>query len=313
MRIPKIERRAMLISFVTGLTLLALKFSAYSFTGSPAIFADAVESIVNVMASVVAIWALALAHTPPDESHPYGHGKVEFMSAGLEGGMIALASLFILIRTIDQLLFYSPSTEPLDIGLLLLGVATIVNGVVGYGLIRTGKAQHSLTLEADGHHLLSDAITSVAVVAGLILVVLTGWTWLDPLMAVGVAIYIAYAGSRLLRQAAGGLMDRQDIDDEKALVAILNAHMQPDADPKICSYHKLRHRHSGRYHWVDFHLVIPAHLSIADGHHIASVIEKKMELTLGQGNATAHVEPCLRGKCAVCEVLRSSAFTDGGR
>jgi cation diffusion facilitator family transporter len=306
LRIPRVERWAAAVSVMTGVALLAIKFAAYWLTNSAAIFADAVEGIVNVLASMVALWALALAHTPPDENHPYGHGKVEFMSAALEGGMIALASVFILVRTLDAFFFQEPVETSLDLGLYLMGVATVANGVVGAALVRIGRRQNSLALEADGHHLLSDVVTSVAVVAALVGVKFTGWTWLDPLVAALVAVYIAFSGVRLLRQAAAGLMDRQDLEDEKALVAILDAHQRGEAEPKICSYHKLRHRHSGRYHWVDFHLVVPRHLSIAEGHRIASLVEKRLEQTLGEGNATAHVEPCLRGECGLCEPADSS-------
>jgi cation diffusion facilitator family transporter len=295
-RIPRAELQAVILSIVVGVVLLSLKFTAYYLTDSSAIFSDAVESIVNVLASCVALWALALAHTPPDENHPYGHGKIEFVSAGFEGGMILLAAVFVFVQTVDSVIFQDTKPQRVDTGLWLVTIATLVNAAVGALLVRVGKKQASLTLEADGYHLLADAITSVGVMVALLVVYFTGFTWADPIAAVLIAIYIARTGLKLVRKSFGGLMDQQDADDEKRLVAILDSHTGQHAiEPKICSYHKLRHRHSGRYHWVDFHLVVPAHLSIKQGHEIASKIEYEMELMLRYGNATAHVEPC--GEC----------------
>jgi cation diffusion facilitator family transporter len=299
--IPPVERYAALASLVAGLGLLGIKFVAYWMTDSPAIFADAVESIVNVMAAVFALWALSIAHTPADEDHPYGHGKAEFLSAGFEGGMILIAAVMILIRTIDLVFFHEIVPGRLDTGVVLLAIAMVINLGLGFVLVRVGKSRRSLTLEADGHHLLSDAVTSVAVLISLFVVLWTGWRWADPLAAALVSVYIAYMGMRLIRQSTAGLMDKQDAHDGQVLVAILDSHVGPGGkEPHICSYHKLRHRHSGRFHWVDFHVLVPRHLDVAAGHHIASEIEHEMEVTLGEGNATAHVEPCDGAGCGRC-------------
>lgn len=288
-----------MVSVTVGLVLLVIKFTAYWLTGSSAIFSDAVESIVNVAASLVAFWALALAHQPADKKHPYGHGKVEFMSAGLEGGMILLASVFIFVRTIDVLLFREIETTTIDLGLMLIILAMLINGIVGGMLIRVGKRQKSLALQADGHHLLADAITSIAVVIALGIVKWTGFLLADPIVAILISLYIAWMGLRLLKHSFGGLMDEQDQNDDRELTAILDSHVA-GSDPAICGYHKLRHRHSGRYHWVDFHISVPAELDVAEGHRIASAIEYEMEQHLGQGNATAHIEPCLSSVCPRC-------------
>ncbi len=302
-RIPRPELNAVGVSVVVGIVLLTIKFVAYYLTGSAAIFSDAVESIVNVMASLVALWALAIAHLPPDENHPYGHGKVEFVSAGFEGGMILLAAVFIFVSTVNTIFFHFRDMGPkqIDVGLVLIVMAMLINGAVGVMLIRVGRKQRSLTLEADGHHLMIDAYTSVAVLVGLGIVRGTGWMWADPIVAVGIAVYIALAGLRLLREALGGLLDAQDMADEKALVDLLRTHVGTEGtDPQICSFHKVRHRHSGRYHWVDFHIMVPADLNVADGHRIASRIEYAMEHLLGEGNATAHIEPCDNPDCEHC-------------
>jgi len=300
-RIPRKEKVAIGLSIGTGILLLAIKFAAYWITESSAIFSDAVESIVNVMASMVALWALAAAHTPPDEKHPYGHGKAEFLSAAFEGGMIGIAAIFIFVGTLSHIFFHQQEPKELVVGIVLMVAAMAVNGAIGFGLVRMGKTQKSATLEADGWHLLTDAVTSAAVLVALALVKLTGQSWFDPAVAFLIAGYVGWTGLHVARESFGGLMDVQDVEDEKALIAILDRHVgKRGAQPQICSYHKLRHRHSGRYHWVDFHIMVPAHLNVAEGHRIASEIEYEMEQMLGEGNATAHIEPCGSDVCEIC-------------
>ncbi|MEA2711910.1 MAG: hypothetical protein QOF78_4511 [Phycisphaerales bacterium] len=299
--VPRVEALAAVGALFISLVLLAVKFTAYYLTQSAAIFSDALESIVNVVASVVAAYSLFLAHQPPDEQHPYGHGKVEFLSAGFEGGMILIAACAIAFRAVEEMI-RGPGAHQLNWGLVLIFVAGVINGAAGLGLLVLGRRRHSITLEADGKHLLTDAITSVGVLGALaIMWIKPHWVWVDPMAALLVAAYIAYMGTRLLSESAAGLMDRQDAADEKLLREILDAHVAAHGkEPRICSYHKLRHRHSGRYHWVDFHLVVPSQLDIARGHEIASEIEHEIELALGEGNATAHVEPCTARDCAAC-------------
>jgi cation diffusion facilitator family transporter len=297
-RIPSTERVAISISLGIGLLLMGIKFTAYFITNSAAIFSDALESIVNVLASAMAFWALSVAHRPADQEHPYGHGKVEFMSAAFEGGMILLAAIVMTFNAIDTLLFTRPPITQLGIGMSLMALAMAVNGGVGYYLVRLGRRLGSLALEADGHHLLSDAITSIVALAALATVRLTGAVWMDPVAAILIAIYIAWMGARLIRRSSAGLMDKQDLEDERMLRRIIESHIGPTGrQPRICSYHKLRHRHSGRYHWVDFHLMVPPNLSVGDGHGIASAIEYELEVALGEANATAHVEPCPSQGC----------------
>jgi cation diffusion facilitator family transporter len=172
--IPKSEATAAMISLSVGVTLLIVKFTAYFITESTAIYSDAVESIANVLGSAVAFYALVVAHRPADKDHPWGHGKSEFLSAGFEGGLILLAAVFIVIRTVDALWTGELLREQaLDYGLLLVLLAMLVNGVVGLMLLRTGKKRGSMTLEADGKHLLSDVVTSAGVLAALVVVKFT--------------------------------------------------------------------------------------------------------------------------------------------
>jgi cation diffusion facilitator family transporter len=169
-------------------------------------------------------------------------------------------------------------------------------------LIRVGKSASSLTLEADGRHLISDAITTAVALAGLVIVKLTAMRAADPLAAIAVSLYIGWTGIGLIRRSAAGLMDEQDTSDTTILSQILNSHLGPNGkEPKICSYHKLRHRHTGRYHWVDFHIMVPGQWPVKRGHEVASAIEFEIENALGEGNATAHIEPCETSGCANCD------------
>ena len=298
--IPKSEATAAMISLGVGVTLLIVKFTAYFITGSTAIYSDAVESIANVLGSAVAFYALAVAHRPADKDHPWGHGKIEFLSAGFEGGLILLAAVFIVIRTVDALWTGQLLREQaLSFGLLLLVFAMVVNGVVGLMLIRTGKKQGSMTLEADGKHLLSDVVTSAGVLTALVIIKFTGWKYLDPMTALLMAGYIGWMGTRLVRKAASGLMDEQNVEHEKRIRAILDAHVDPNGlPPRICSYHNLRHRRNGRYLWVDFHVNVPAQTPIRDAHALASAIEHEIEQSFGEADATAHVEDCKDKACS---------------
>ena len=296
------ERRAAVVSLTVGVVLLAIKFTAYFLTGSAAIFSDALESIVNVLASGFAVYSIILAHAPADEKHPYGHGKIEFLAAGFEGGMILLAAVVILVQAIAEL-YRGETPGQLNFGLVLIVIAMIVNGAAGFYLIASGKRHGSITLEADGKHLLADAITSAAVLVALAIVKIWNWPIADPIAALCIAVYISMLSIGLLRRSAAGLMDQQDLADDAKIRQILDSHLATGGkEPRICSYHKLRHRHSGRYHWIDFHIMVPGTLNIDQGHHIASSIEYEIEQALGEGNATAHVEPCADAECASCKV-----------
>ncbi len=297
----RLEIRAALLSIVVGVLLLIVKFTAYALTGSTAIFSDALESVVNVLASGFALYAVQLAHQPADAKHPYGHGKVEFMSAGFEGGLVLVAAIVIIARAGEVLLLGKLELEQLGLGIWLMAGAMLANGATGLYLIRVGRRHGSLALEADGKHLLSDALTSVAAIMALLFIKLTGWAYADPIVALLIAAYIGHMSVGLLRRSFAGLMDEQDLEDARLLKELLEAHIGAAGRmPRICSYHKLRHRHAGRYHWVDFHIMVPGGLSIEQGHAIASTIEYEIEKALGPGNATAHVEPCEDASCELC-------------
>jgi cation diffusion facilitator family transporter len=302
----RFERRAAAISLTVGIALMAIKFIAYFLTRSSAIFSDALESIVNVLASGFALYSVILAHAPADKSHPYGHGKIEFLAAAFEGGMIVIAAIIIAAQAIIEL-YHGAGPQKVDWGLLLVAGAMIVNGAAGFYLIASGKRHGSFTLEADGKHLLSDAVTSAAVLVALGIVKVMKWPLADPIAALCIAGYITWMAVGLLRRSAAGLMDEQDLADNAMIEAILDSHLGPDGkSPRICSYHKLRHRHSGRFHWVDFHMMVPSEWDVKRGHEAASSIEYEIEQALGEGNATAHVEPCADASCGTCELSRAA-------
>jgi cation diffusion facilitator family transporter len=309
--IPKSEAQASTISLVVGITLLVIKFIAYFLTESTAIFSDAVESIANVLGSSVAFFSLAVAHRPADKDHPWGHGKIEFLSAWFEGGLILMAAVFIVIRTIDALWTGDLLREQsLDTGLILVVLAMAINAGVGLLLIRVGKRQGSMTLEADGKHLISDAITSVGVVLALVIIRITGWKYLDPITAFLMAAYIAWLGTSLVKRASAGLMDKQDPESERRLDAILASHVGPAAqEPRVCAYHKLRHRRNGRYLWVDFHISLPPQTPIREAHAQASAIENEIEQAFGETDATAHLEDCGAEQCPLCATAHARCST----
>jgi cation diffusion facilitator family transporter len=285
------ERRAALAAVVVGALLMGAKFAAYHLTRSTVVFSDAMESIANVLASGVAFYALTKAHTPADEDHPYGHGKAEFISAGFEGGVICVAAMLILVKAIDQAFFATHEIVQLNIGVWLIAATIVINGGLGWWLWGTGRRSGSMTLEADGKHLLGDALTSAGAILAMLLVKATRIEWLDPLLAAGFGLYVGWQGWGLVRRSIAGLTDEQDAEDARRIEAILQSHVD-GAPPRICSFHKVRHRHSGRYHWVDLHIRVPADMDTRTAHDIASTIEEEIEGQLGEGNATAHVEPC---------------------
>ena len=304
--IPKSEARAIFLSLAVGISLLFVKLVAYAYTQSAAVLSDALEQVVNVVASVFAIYSLSTAHRPADEEHPYGHGKIEFLSAGFEGGMIVLAAIIMIgsaTRRMHHIIGHDKQLESIGVGLSLMAVAMAVHGVLGLYLLKISRRDNSITLEAEGWHLLTDSMTSAVAAVALLIVHRTGWNYADPIGAIIIAVYISITGYKLVRRAAAGLMDEQDRSDEKMLRELLDAHVNAKStgrEPRICGYHKLRHRHSGRYHWVDFHVTLPARWDIQRAHQVASTVEYEIEQALSIGNATAHIEPCDDPNCEAC-------------
>ena len=294
----RIRLAAMAISLVVSLGLLVAKFQAYRLTGSTAILSDALESIVNVVAAVFAIGALIFAGRPADRNHPYGHGKMEFLSAAFEGGLIAFAAVLIVYEVVQSLL-YGVTLRSLDVGVAVVLGAGLVNLALGFFLVRTGRRYDSLTLVADGQHVLADFYTSAGIVVGLLLVYATGIAWLDPLVAAVVALNLMWTGVRLVRQASAGLLDEEDTDLLGRLLEVL----QPHLGQGVIRVHHLRAIRSGRFHHVDAHLVVPEFWSVEQAHELTENLAERVMKELGvEGEMVLHTDPCHRIYCRMCDL-----------
>lgn len=294
----RIRQKAIAISLAVGFLLLILKFAAYWITGSAAILSDALESIVNVVASGFAAYSIYLSGKPADRSHPYGHGKIEFFSAGVEGALICVAALVIIVAAVRGLIF-GVELHALNAGLILVAAGAIINLWLGWFLIRTGKKTNSLTLEADGRHVLTDSLTSFAVIIGLVLVLLTGWSWLDPLVAILVALNILRSGGHLLRQSIGGLMNEAD---SGSLETVLDTLIR-DRRPAWIDVHQLRLWKSGDRSFIDFHLTVPFYWTVEEGHATQEEVAEKIRQAFeGKADVLVHVDPCTPDLCRSCTV-----------
>jgi len=294
----KIRVIAIGASFLVGISLMAVKFYAYRITHSSAIFSDALESIINVVASAFALISILLSARPPDESHPYGHGKIEFFSAGFEGALIILAALGIFISGLSHILNPQRLLH-LEGGLWLLLGAAIVNLILGVLLVRVGKQTQSLTLTADGKHVLADVYTSGGVLIGLYLVLLTGWYWLDGVIACLVGIHILVVGSKLVRISFAGLMDASDPELLKEVADLLGKHRK---DLWI-DVHRLRALRSGNLINVDFHMILPRYLILDEAHNEAKKLEEVIVTHFkGKARVLIHLDPCRKPDCPVCTI-----------
>ncbi len=283
---------------LVGFGMLGIKTTAYLLTHSAAIFSDALESIVHVFATSIALYSIIVSSRPADESHPYGHGKVEFFSAGLEGGLIVVAAFAIIYAAVRDMIFGRELVD-LDTGMLLILAASIVNLLLGWFLIKRGKATDSLTLVADGKHVLTDSYTSFGVVAGLGLVYLTGYTILDPLVAIAVAINILVSGYKLMRVSVGGLMDEAD----RPTLERINEIVHRFRTREWINMHHLRIMRSGRLHHLDFHLIVPFYWSVEKSHAFQGEIVREIGAAMNN-NATIliHLDPCIEAYCPSCNV-----------
>ena len=293
-----LRKQAALISLLVGFGMLAMKGTAFLLTHSAAIFSDALESILHIAATSMAFYSVILSARPADDSHPYGHGKIEFFSAGTEGGLIVMAALGIVYEAVRGMIVGRTLTK-LDLGIFLTLTASVVNLVLGWFLIRRGKATDSLTLVADGKHVLTDSYTSFGVVVGLGLVELTGFELLDPIVAMAVAANILFSGYRLVRLSVSGLMDESDIKTLKRIGEIVkNART-----PEWIELHHLRVIRSGRMHNLDFHLTIPFYWSVQRAHDFQQDVTRTISTGLSdQAQVLIHLDPCNASFCRICKV-----------
>jgi cation diffusion facilitator family transporter len=269
-----------------GLVVLALKYAAYLVTGSVALYSDALESIVNVATATAAFLAVRLSAVPPDANHPYGHHKVEYLSAVGEGILIGVAALAILRKAYFGYLDPQPVAAPV-LGLAINGLASAINAIWCFVLFRYGRRFRSPALVADAKHLLTDVVTSAGVLVGVILTVLTGWSVLDSIVAAAVAVHILWWGWELMRQSIGGLMDEAV---SNVMLAKIREAISKEAQGAI-EAHDLRTRHAGRTTFIEFHLVVPGTMTVAESHGICDRVEAALKDDLPEAVITIHVEP----------------------
>ncbi|HEX9956769.1 MAG TPA: cation diffusion facilitator family transporter [Fibrella sp.] len=292
------KTRWMALSLMVGIVLLVLKFTAFFITRSTAILTDALESIVNVIASAFALYSLYIAGLPRDQNHPYGHGKVEYLSSGFEGALILSAGLVIIYEAIVS--FFEPSTlTDLGWGLALIAFTTAANALLGYTLTKQGRQMDSLALVADGKHLLVDSVSSVVVVIGVGLVWFTGWTWLDRVLALALSLFIIYNGWSLVRQSVGRLLDETDLPTIDRVVTVLRDNRQRN----WIDVHNLRVQKYGADLHIDCHLTLPYYWDLLNTHDEV----RRFEETLQQGFSSeveifVHADPCLQECCHYCHV-----------
>ena len=274
------------LSIAASIVVIGLKALAWWITGSVGLLADALESGVNLVAAFAALWALHVAGQPADEGHPYGHGKAEYFSSWLEGALIVVAAVAIAVTAVDRLLHQRP-LQDIGVGLAVSIVATAINFAVARVLLHVGGRYHSIALEADGRHLMTDVWTSVGVVVGVGAVALTGLPWLDPVVALAVALNIVHTGFTLVRRSAQGLMDSALPDaDQAAIRAVLDRYRDAGIE-----YHALRTRQAGARRFVELHLLVPGAWTVQRGHDVMERIEAEIRERIPNATMSLHLEP----------------------
>lgn len=283
---------------VVAVSLFAIKTAAWYITGSVAIFTDAMESIVNVVGGVVGLYSLYLSAVPRDKNHPYGHGKVEFISAGFEGALIAIAGALIIYKSILALISPTPLAK-LDYGIYLVLFSAIVNYGVGLMAIRQGRKTRSLALVASGKHLQSDTYTTLGIIAGLIILKITGKTWLDAVTAMIFAGLIIYQGVKIVRHALAGIMDEADTK----LISEVVEHINSNRRMQWVDLHNFRIVKYGAVYHIDCHLTVPWYITVKEAHIEASQLEGLIVEKFGPNvEMSVHVEDCHLSACSICEV-----------
>ncbi len=275
------------LAIAAAVATISLKLFAYFLTGSVGLFSDALESGVNLLAAVVALFMITLAEKPADEEHAFGHHKAEYFSSAIEGGLIVLAAFSIIWSAIPRIIHPQP-LENVGIGLLVSFGASLINLAVGLILIKNGRKNNSITLEADGKHLMTDVYTSVGVIIGIGVVKITGWLVLDGVVAIGVALNIIWTGYQLMRRSALGLLDSSLPEDEiSIIIKSLNQFKGQDLE-----YHSLMTRQAGQRKFISLHVLMPGQMTIQKGHDIVEKIEKNIrDLFDSPVTVFTHLEP----------------------
>ncbi len=289
-----------------GIFLLILKFYAYRLTGSVTVYSDALESIVNVVAGAMTIFVIWYATQPADEGHPYGHGKIESIAASFEGGSIAFAGIVIVFDSFTKIFLERNELHDIDLGAFLVFFAGLVNGAYGLFVLKRGKELNSESLKATGMHLISDMLTSVGALLGLLLVKITGISLIDPIVAIFFGIYLSYSGLKIFKGSIDILVDGQD----RSLLEKLAALFEKNYRPGVIHIHFTRIIRSGRHHHIDCHMVIPEFWSVNDAHAFSDEFEAGVLREYDtSGEFHIHLDPCRRKYCESCEIVECSIRT----
>lgn len=280
----------------TGVVLFIVKLTAWYLTNSVAILTDALEGIVNVISAFIGLYSLYLSSLPKDKNHPYGHGKVEFISAALEGVMIAFAGLWIIFEAINHLINPQQIKE-LDLGIVLIVVAAIVNFIIGFIAVKKGKRTNSIALIASGKHLISDTLTTIGVIIGLIIILFTKIMWLDSVVALIFGVVIIFTGYKIIRKSISGIMDEADEELLKKLVACINQ----NRNPNWIDLHNLRIIKYGSILHIDCHVTLPWYFNIKEAHTEIKEIERIVQKDFGKSvELFIHNDYCQPISCSIC-------------
>ncbi|MCF8412957.1 MAG: cation diffusion facilitator family transporter [Melioribacteraceae bacterium] len=290
------KRFAATVSLIVGLGMFAAKMSAYLITGSSAIFSDAAESVVHIIATSMALYSIILSSKPADRSHLYGHGNIEYFSAGMEGLLIIIAALAIIYTSVKDIII-GAIPQQLNTGTIIVGIAGVINFILGYYLIREGKKNNSIVLIADGKHVLTDSFTSIGVVVGLVLVLFTDIYILDPIFALLVAFNIIFSGIKLMRESIGGLMNETDENVLNRLIEL----MSKNKEDYWIDIHNLRFWTSAEKLFVDFHLILPHYFTIKRTHEEDDKITAIIEKVNPDSEVRIHLDYCNSSLCKYCK------------
>lgn len=274
------------LSITAAIVTITLKAFAYYVTGSVGLLSDALESVVNLIAATLALFMLKWAAKPPDEDHMYGHNKAEYFSSIIEGVLIVIAAASIIYAATNRL-FHPREIEQVFLGLFITAVASLINFVVAYSLLKAGKKYHSITLEADAHHLFTDVLTSVGVIVGILAVSITKINVLDPIIAILIGLNIVVTGGKIMKRSVMGFMDTAISKDERATVLkILNKH-----EKEGLKFHGIRTRQSAARRFVSFHVLFPGKWTVRKSHDYAEKIESEIRRSIPNVTVTTHLEP----------------------
>ena len=284
------------IVVMVGVLLMLVKFTAWYFTKSNAILTDALESIINVVAGLFALFSVYYASRPRDENHPYGHGKIEFFSAGIEGALIFIAGMSMIVKAIYGF-FHQTQLEKMDFGLWLSILTALINFLMGKILVIQGKKSNSPTLIADGKHLISDTISTIGLVVGLLVIIFTGKFWIDNVLTVILGCWIIYTGFKLIRESVGNLLDETDMEVVENIISVVNT----NRSDKWIDMHNLRALKYGAHLHIDCHITLPFYYSLEEAHDEVTKIENFIKkATQSEVELFIHADPCIPNSCAIC-------------